>query len=250
MLKDFFKSIWNSILKSLTQSSVTKPQQNKPVDSPPPVHQEYNGEVPHGRMMTRDEYISVKKALMEGKLKSAPYGNYVNWREDAGNKNKSKLISPMVLRQGGDPGQPYCQYGQQDGMDGMAYVTGIPRHKWAYPEGGGTQKVFNKTPDKYKSKTAKPGSFVTVVYNGTGKDTDSGHIEDMFEIYAGGQRSYNFGFNTNIDGDDSIVRDGQGAGWVTRPLFETMKQGKDIVTLRGYTDHYLIYQDAYKAHFG
>lgn len=194
-------------------------------------------------LLTREQYVELNKAVFTGKTEVSPFTQfaYEKLRETAG-KNRSKGIDLLITRQGGSLGDAYCQFGQQDKMDAMAKLSDIPRKLWNYPEGGGTQRVFDKVDDKYKTSTPKAGCFVTVEYNNSGK----GHIEDICQILPN-NRTLNMGFNTDIDSSDTVVRDGQGAGFVERPLFKEMKRGSDTVRLRGYVDHYLIYVDAFKA---
>lgn len=147
-----------------------------------------------------------------------------------------------------------CQFGQQDKMDALALHLKIPRKYWNYPEGGGTQRVWGLVDEKYKRSFEVgplPGCFATVEYNNSGK----GHIEDVYIVLEkvfvtgnilSGWKVRTKAFNTTIDGDDSIVRDGAGAGIATRKLLKSWKQGEDTVNLKGFVDHYSIYCDAYK----
>lgn len=193
-------------------------------------------------MLSREQYVKVNHDIFSGTIKVSPYNDlpYFLLREKAGTSNRSKEIDALILRQGGDFGNAYCQFGQQDKMDAVAMYLKIPRKHWNYPEGGGTQRVFSLVDSKYKFDKPLPGMFWTVQYN----HGDKGHIEDVYDFRDG--VAYTLAFNTTIDGDDTIVRDGQGAGFATRPVFKEKHQGKDIVTTKGFVDHYLIYCDAYK----
>lgn len=234
------------------KKTIEIPQNNPPIDAPPRVPDVYR---PDG-LLTREQYESLNQAIFDGRIKLSPYSDthpYKLLRETNGN-NRSKGIDALILRQGGSLGQPYCQYGQQDKMDALALYLKIPRKYWNYPEGGGTQRVLSLVDDKYK-RTLKdePLSccFVTVEYNNSGK----GHIEDIYEVVEKLENPIGFkvktrAFNTTIDGDDSIVRDGAGAGLATRKIFQNWIQVKDKVELKGFVDHYLIYVDAYNKFHG
>ena len=238
------KAIWQAILNAL--KSTPKVGQPK-VDAPKPVEPSTPTPVITNpkKLLTRDEYVAINKAIFEGVLNIQPYTTYPYHllRETNGN-NRSKGIDALIKRQGGSLGDAYCQFGQQDKFDAVAQHLGMSRKLFAYPEGGGTQRVFESVDTKYKTTTPKPGCFWTVEYNNSGK----GHIEDIFNILPNGE-VMTLAFNTSIDGDDTLVRDGAGAGIATRKFFTEKKQGSDVVRLRGYVDHYLIYVDAYRKHY-
>lgn len=228
-----------------------KPQQpSPPVVNPPTSTPVDTGGPNRPPMLTREQYVKLNDDIFHGRIKVSPYNDraYVLLREDSGKSNRNKFIDPLILRQGGDLGNAYCQFGQQDKMDACAVHLGIPRKYWPYPEGGGTQRVAGAVDSKYKTSTPKPGCFITVEYGNSGK----GHIEDAVTILEAidaaldGWKIKTNAFNTTIDGDDAIVRDGQGAGVATRKIFPHWKQGDTTVYLRAFVDHYLIYMDAYK----
>lgn len=234
-----------AIINFFKGMAASKPAIDKPVEKPPV-------KVPKDlkKLLGRDEYNDLNNAIFEGRIKVRPYTDYpyVNLRETNGN-NRSKGIDPLIRRQGGDVGNAYCLFGQQDKMDGLAEHLGIPRKFWNYPEGGSTQRVFDATDAKYKRSTPKPACFVTIEYNKSGK----GHIEDVSEVHKVIDDLHVIktrAFNTTIDGDDSVNRDGAGAGYATRNIRKEWKQGSDTVRLRGYVDHYLIYVDAHKKFYG
>lgn len=227
------KKFWKFIINLFSTPAATPaPVKNPPKDTSAPIK----------GMLTREQYVALDIAIFNGDTHVTPYNDhkYVTLRETSGS-NRSKGIDALIKRQGGSLGDAYCQFGQQDKMDAMAQHLGIPRKLWAYPEGGGTQRVFEKTDAKYKRETPLPGCYWTVQYNHGGK----GHIEDVVEV-INSTKVKTAAFNTTIDADDNIVRDGQGAGFATRPVFKERKQGDDVVTTRGFVDHYLIYVDAYK----
>ena len=223
----------------------TKTKEKQPVQPELPVQPQLPAEPvkPIKGMLTREEYVDLNIRIFTGDVKVSPYNDYSydELRETNGN-NRSKGIDALIKRQGGDLGNAYCQFGQQDKMDALAQYLKIPRKNWNYPEGGSTQSVFNKVDAKYKRETPIAGSFWTVQYNGEHK----GHIEDVAEVLQDGKSVMNLAFNTSIDGDDRVVRDGAGAGVAIRPVFKTKHQGSDTVVTRGFVDHYLIYQDAFK----
>lgn len=239
-IKEFFVSIWRAFTAA-PPTTGQKPNTNIPVVIPPPPSSP-------SPLLTREQYNSLNLAIFEGRLKVSPYNEqpYAYLREDRGRKNRNKWIDLIINRQGGSLGDAYCQFGQQDKLDAVAMHLKIPRKYFNYPEGGGTQRVFDKVNDDYKRKTPLEACFVTVEYNDSGK----GHIEDVLDVVQkvddDSFKLLTMAFNTNIDGDDSIVRDGQGGGFATRTISPVMKQGNDTVKLRGYVDHYLIYVDAYK----
>lgn len=236
------KDIWQAIVNAF-KTAPTKKTEEKPVDSEPVKN---NQPVDPKKLLTREEYVNLHLDIFLGYKSVAPYTDYSYslLREDKG-KNRSAGIDALIKRQGGSLGDAYCQFGQQDKLDAVAQHLGIPRKLFAYPEGGGTQRVFDAVAAKYKTNTPKPGCYWTVEYNNSGK----GHIEDIFRILPGSEVQ-TMAFNTNIDGDDKVVRDGQGAGVATRTLFKEKHQGSDVVLTRGYVDHYLIYVDAYNKHNG
>lgn len=249
----FLADLFAGLPNDKTTEVPIEPVVNQP--SQPPV----NNGIP--KMLTREEWVNLDYNIFMGRIKVSPYNDeydYFKLREKTG-KNDHLGIYALTERQGGERYQAYCQYGQQDKLDAKAKHLNIPRKLFAYPEGGGTQRVFNKVDKKYIRTVAQGpliGCFATVVYNGTGVDGESGHIEDIFKVIGyvqkGAEIIWNvqtLAFNTNIDGDDSIVRDGAGAGIATRALAPRWKQKNDTVTLRGYVDHYLIYVDAYKKHY-
>lgn len=227
------------ILSLFKSAPKTEPKQNQPVIP--------NDPIPNvKKLLTREEYNQLNDLIFEAKVKVPPYTDYPYFtlRETNGN-NRSKGIDALITRQGGSLGDAYCQFGQQDKMDAVALHLGIPRKMFNYPEGGGTQRVFNAVDPKYKTDTPKAACFVTVEYNNSGK----GHIEDVREVVkisGDGHTVKTRAFNTTIDGDDSIARDGAGAGFATRTIKKEWVQGKDTVRLRGYVDHYAIYVDAFK----
>lgn len=238
----FFKAIFGAFSKTENQ---------KPID---PVKKPESISVPQKtKLLSREELNNLANLLIEGKIKNSPYGPYLNWRETSGS-NKSPDISPMIIRQGGTPGDPYCQFGRQDEIDGLAQYLEIPRKKWPYPEGGSTQRVHKLVDPKYKTLHAKVMCLWTVNYNGG----STGHIERICKMLSvstsaattPGDKFLMHGFNTNIDADQTIVRNGQGAGWVNRTYFKTKQQGSDKITSLEFVDLYLIYVDAHKAHFG
>lgn len=239
------KAIWEAILNAFKSApKVEQPKANTPPKTEPtkPTPVVTNPK----KLLTREEYVAIHKAIFEGQTKESPFTDYPYFllRETNGN-NRSKGIDALIKRQGGSLGDAYCQFGQQDKLDAVAQHLGISRKLFAYPEGGGTQRVFDKVDAKYKTTIPKPGCFWTVEYNNSGK----GHIEDIFQILPGSE-ARTLAFNTTIDGDDKVVRDGAGAGIATRTFFKEKHQGGDVVRLRGYVDHYLIYVDAFNKHHG
>lgn len=233
------KAIWKFLIKLFSTPAATP----APVKEPSaPVTGTPSTPIPIKGMLSREEYVKLDIAIFKADVKVAPYNDhkYETLRESSGS-NRSKGIDALIKRQGGSLGDAYCQFGQQDKMDALAVHLNIPRKLWNYPEGGGTQRVFEKTDAKYKRETPLAGCFWTVQYNHGGK----GHIEDVVEVISS-TKVKTAAFNTTIDGDDTIVRDGQGGGFAIRPLFKEKRQGDDVVTTRGFVDHYLIYVDAFK----
>lgn len=250
------KNWFQKIIEVLSSLFGGKKVSSTPVKiDPQPEHPESeNFFIPKDRPMTREELNSLDTLILEGKIQVPPYTDYpyVKLREDAGKKNRNKWIDLLIGRQGGSLGNAYCQFGQQDDIDALAKATGIDRKFWLYPEGGSTQTVFGTVKSRFITTVAKAMCLWTVQYNGKWE----GHIERVKKVVtqavAGattvGDKLLMFGFNTDIDGDDAIARDGQGAGYVTRKFFKEVKVKENHVVSKGFVDLYLIYLEAYEAH--
>lgn len=182
---------------------------------------------------TREEFSQMLTDIFEGKLPTR-FGPFLNVRETHG-KNRSPKLDPMIKSQGGSLADAYCLWGQQYDLDEVCTYLGVDRKLVKIPEGGGTQDVLRRTPARFITTKRKLACFITWRHGKTGL----GHVErvcletthmdtvdkDYFQC---------IGYNTTVDGDDRIVRDGQGCGYTNR-----LERGTGDMFLLGYTDVYL-----------
>lgn len=224
----FLQSIWQILKDVFKPVKVDKPVEVKPtpVETNPPQKEESTQ-----IQLTRDAFVKKYRDIFDSK--------YNGIRETKG-KNRHPVIDAIIGAQGGKLGQPYCQYGQQQMIDDLCAFFGVDRRKLKYPEGGGTQKVAAAVDKKYILDVPIAGCLKTVEYNAAGK----GHIEFICSVISP-KETLNAAFNSNVDGSDNI-RDGEGIGYVHRPIFKEMKVGKNIVRHKAYVDLYAIFIDAMK----
>lgn len=187
--------------------------------------------------LTREGVLKVYRDMCEGKIKTKN-GPYVLVRETKG-KNRSKQIDAINLDQKSYLGAPYCMNGQQDALDELCKYFGIDRRKVRFKETASCDSAFRwieKNAKEFLLDRPKPMVYVIYQYS-----DGTGHIEcclteaDVRGIFE------TFGFNTNIDGDDAVVRDGQGAGYVKRNI-----RGYGSAKVRGYFDVYAALEEAKK----
>lgn len=187
---------------------------------------------PVSKIPTRDEMLKVLVGMCEGTIPTN-VGPYKLIRETKG-KNRSPEIDKLIKAQGGSLAEPYCQYGQQEMLDELCRYYKLDRKLVQIPEGGSTQTVWSLVPKQYKLE--EPGVLCWVTWrHGT---SYQGHVEMcLTEAVKGKYKT--FGFNTTVDGDDKVVRDGQGAGYMDR---RTGTIGD--MNVKGYTDVYQAIVDA------
>jgi hypothetical protein len=151
---------------------------------------------------------------------------YKKIRETAG-KNRSREIDALILQQGGSLGEPYCVYGQQQAIDDICSTLKLDRKEIEIPEGGSTQRVFKKTPDKFKKQ--KPAPMRIVVWQNK-SDATHGHFGMCLSEADSNGVFQTFEFNTSPD-VSSVVRDGQGAHFLNRNI-----AGTHSMRVLGYID--------------
>lgn len=151
---------------------------------------------------------------------------YKKIRETKG-KNRSPELDKLILNQGGALGEPYCVYGQQQAIDDICSLLKIDRASVDIPEGGSSQRVFKKSPDRFKKSKPAPMRLVVWQY---ASDPTHGHF-GMCLSYADGNGLFQtFEFNTNPD-PGAVIRDGQGAHFVNRNV-----AGTRTMRILGYID--------------
>lgn len=162
---------------------------------------------------SREDIVAAYIALATGKLENTLKFPWQNIRETAG-KNRSTQIDALIRRQGGKLAEPYCQYGQQEALDDICAHFKVPRKQVKIPEGGSTQAVFEGTDKKYIRSKPLPGCWMTWRKRGTYK----GHVGHITAILPSTTKKplTVFEFNTDASSSDSVVRDGQGAGFCKR----------------------------------
>jgi len=184
------------------------------------------------KIPTRSEMLNVAAGMVEGTIQTR-VGPYRNIKETSGN-NRSPAIDKILVTQGGEFGDPYCQYGQQEFLDELCRYYDVPRKSVDLPKGGSTQLVWSKIPDKYKRLSPSPLCWVTWRHSNTGK----GHVGMCFglptDIYFKA-----FEFNTSVTEDGSVERDGQGAHWTRRSVATV-----GDMEILGYADVYQAIVDA------
>ncbi len=201
-------------------------------------------------MLTREQFDQLDTDIISGKIKVKGFAlkGYDGWREVG--SNASPDISPAIVRQGGKPGQPYCMYAQQDLFEAMLTHLGVPRKLARLPEGGSTQSVWNECPGEYRLDYPVVQSLCIVQYNGEWK----GHVEKVKKVLSTASKApfklFMIAFNTNIKTPSTLVREGEGSGYVERTINKTQKAGSNKVDLKGFIDLYAIYVDAYKKQKG
>lgn len=141
---------------------------------------------------------------------------YKKIRETKG-KNRSPELDQLILKQGGSLGEPYCVYGQQQAIDDICSILKIDRKSVAIPEGGSSQRVFKKSPDRFKKSEPAPMRIVVWQY---ASDPTHGHCGMCLSEADGSGLFQTFEFNTNPD-PGAVIRDGQGAHFVNRNVAGT-----------------------------
>lgn len=226
----FLQSILQTIKDIFKPTKVEKPAEvilnPEPIDVPSKPEPQPIGK----NVMTREFFVKAYQDIFNAK--------YNGIRERG--KNRHPVIDAIIKAQGGKLGDPYCQFGQQQMIDDLCVFFGIDRKKLKYPEGGGTQRVAAAVDKKYIVSSPLVGCLQTVEYNASGK----GHIEFICAVKSP-KETLNAAFNSNVDGSGNI-RDGEGIGYVSRPIFKEMKVGKNIVRHKAYVDLYAIFVDAIK----
>jgi hypothetical protein len=188
--------------------------------------------LPEG-MLTREQFDQLDTDIISGKIKVKGFAKngYDGWREIGDNKNPAD-ISPAIVRQGGKPGHAYCMYGQQDLFEAMLTHLGISRKLARLPRGGSTQSVWADCPGEFKLQYPVVQSLCIVQYNGEWK----GHVEKVKKVLSTALKApfkvFMFAFNTNIKKPSTLVREGEGSGYVERTMNKTQKVGSNKVDLK------------------
>jgi hypothetical protein len=146
---------------------------------------------------------------------------YIRFRETEG-KNRSKDIDSMILRNGGNLGDPYCVWGIQDILRNLEIEFDV---KIDLPKTGGVLKLWERTKPSYKTKIPKELSIGCYQKQGT----TQGHAVLVLGMESG--RLSTFEFNTSNNTDDKMVRDGEGAHYKTRII-----EGFGDMRLLGFID--------------
>lgn len=186
-----------------------------------------------GGLPSRDSMARLIANLITG-LEKSPVGPYRALRETDGN-NRSKTLDAMIRRQGGNLGDAWCMFFQQQMLDDLCAIYGVSRKLVKIPEGGSTQSVIEATPSKYRLSSPKICTMI-IWRRGT---TWTGHVgvvlkilsPTIFETFEG---------NTSADQiGGEIIRDGQGAFPKKRTT-----TGYGSMQVRGYIDFYQAICDA------
>lgn len=151
---------------------------------------------------------------------------YKKIRETDG-KNRSLQLDVLIKAQGGSLGEPYCVYGQQQAIDDLCSILMLKRSSIAIPEGGSSQRVFKKSPDRFKKSKPAPMRLVVWQYL---SDPTHGHFGMCLSDADSNGSFQTFEFNTNPD-PSAVVRDGQGAHFVNRNA-----SGTRTMKIIGYID--------------
>lgn len=226
----------NPVGSGIAPSNEVAPVENKQEDkiiAPDPVSVPVANpdHVSSVKIPTRDEMMQVYIGMIEGTIPTK-IGAYKLIRESHG-KNRSPHIDEMITRQGGKLAEPYCQYGMQESLDELCAYYKVDRKKVNIPEGGGTQTIWSKVPQKYKRATYEAMCWVTW-QNG---NELKGHV-GMALQKSKGNTFHTFEFNTTAKAD-GVVRDGQGAEYAVRD-----GNGYGSMHIKGFTDVYQAIVDA------
>jgi hypothetical protein len=146
----------------------------------------------------------------------------MNFRESLG-QNRSPDLDPMIIRNGGRPGDSYCVFGIQDMLRGAEIKFKIT---FDLPKTGGVQAFWKATKQEYKMLTPKPyciGCYELL-------DSPFGHM--VFSYGPVNPREHStFEFNTSPNATPEIVRNGEGCYFKVRNI-----EGFGKMKLLGYVD--------------
>lgn len=151
---------------------------------------------------------------------------YKKIRETKG-KNRSPELDKLILNQGGSLGEPYCVYGQQQAIDDICSLLKLDRKTVLVPEGGSSQRVFKKSPDRFKKSKPAPMRLVVWQY---ASDPTRGHFGMCLSEADNNGSFQTFEFNTSPDAS-AVIRDGQGAHFTNRNV-----SGTRSMKILGYID--------------
>lgn len=154
---------------------------------------------------------------------------YMNFRESAG-KNRSTELDAMIKRNGGNLGDAYCMFGQQDILRAIEKQFNV---KFDLPKGGSTQSFWRDTKAEYKTQNAGP-YYIGIYKRGT---TWTGHaVQSRGTINS--KEFSTFEFNTSPSAGQEIVRDGEGCYFKIRPF-----AGYGDMKLLGFVDIFKAMKD-------
>ena len=193
--------------------------------------------VPKSPYPTRDQVSDILNGLILGSIPTRIGIRYSDIRETHG-KNRSPAIDLIIKNQGGVLGDPYCQWGVQEVLDQLCIELKIKRSNVPIPKGGSTQMVWNAIPQKYKRRL--PSALHWVTWQNK-SNPGRGHVGICLGEVLRDNSFRTFEFNTTVMIDD-VVRDGEGAFFVTRRLNDTQ-----TMRLLGFTDIYEAICDAIDA---
>jgi hypothetical protein len=181
------------------------------------------------KIPTRDDMNSVFIGLCIGIHKNRLGLPYRKIRETKGH-NRSPEIDALIKNQGGSLGDPYCMWGMQEVLDELCLFYGVDRSFVRIPKGGSTQTVFKTTPPEFKRIVPDKMKWIfwQLISN-----PSRGHVGMVTSELNKDSSFYTFEFNTNIKDANEVVRDGEGAGFVTRRL-----GGTSTMRIIGYVDIY------------
>ena len=174
----------------------------------------------------RYEMAQVLRSMINGSIPTR-VGPYYQIKETNGN-NRSKAIDMIIKAQGGDLGESYCQYGQQEMLDELCRYYDISRKKVRIPGGGSTRSVWDNTPQQYKRAAPDLMRWVTWQHGTSWR----GHVGMCFSMSKDGSFQ-TFEFNTSLVSSGGVVRDGEGASWCDRNT-----KGSGDMHILGYVDIY------------
>jgi hypothetical protein len=189
------------------------------------------------RVPTREQMLEVFLGMCNGKIPTKLGIAYYLIRETHGH-NRSPHIDTLIKRQGGTLGDPYCMWGMQECLDELCDYYAVNRRLVLIPEGGATQTVFARTVPTIKKQIPMP---MTMVFWRQNSNHSRGHVGMVVSDLAQNSSFRVFEFNTNISNQNEVVRDGEGAGFVTRRL-----NGTQTMTIIGYVDVYQAMTDIIK----
>lgn len=183
------------------------------------------------KIPTREEMLQVFLDLCDGTLPNELGIAYQNIRETHGN-NRSPFLDKMIRKQGGTLADPYCMWGMQESIDELCRYYKIDRRlvSMSIPKGGSTQTVFRTSSEAFKHQSPLQ---MRMVFWRQNSNPSRGHVGMVVSGLRQDSSFSTFEFNTSVTTQDEVVRDGQGAGFLSRRL-----NGTGTMAIIGYVDVY------------